>query len=292
MSIKIITDSASDIPNELAVKHDIEVIPLIVNLDDKEYLDGESIQPEEVYTAIKNGKRPSSTQVPPSDFEDIFDKYAIEGRECLYIAFSSKLSGTCQTGKMVAEKINEKYNKKLIHVYDTLCGAVGQGLVALKAAKLANEKAKLEEIIKTVKFYSSHMEHIFTIDDLNHLHKGGRLSQGEAFLGSLLKIKPILHVKQGEMIPFEKIRGKTKALRRIVEIMEERGTYVKNQIIGISHANDLKTALKLKEMIKEKLGHEKFMINIVGGVLGCHIGLGGVAVFFLNEDPSTELAKT
>ncbi|WP_350344350.1 DegV family protein [Proteinivorax tanatarense] len=286
MSVKIITDSASDIPEHIAIKHDIEVIPLIVNLDNKEYLDGETIQPKEVYQAIRSGKMPSSTQIPPKAFEKVFENYAKKDRECIYIAFSSKLSGTCQTGKMVAEKINEKYKKKLIYVHDTFCGAIGQGLIVKEAAKLAQNDIAINKILDVISFKSKHMEHIFTIDDLNHLHKGGRLSQGEAFLGSILKIKPILHVQKGEMIPFEKVRGKTKALKRIVEIMEERGSQIKDQTIGISHADDLKTALRLKEMIKEKFGCEKFLVNIVGGVLSCHIGLGGVAVFFLNEKPS------
>src|SRR5699024_186709 len=133
-------------------------------------------------------------------------------------------------------------------------------------------------------YHAKHMEHIFTVDDLEYLYRGGRVSRTAAFVGTLLKIKPILHVDDGKLVPLEKIRGSKKVLSRMLDIMEERGTDFKNQTIGISHGDDPETAQKLAEMIKEKFDVQKVLIEMVGAVIGAHSGPGTLAVFFLNDE--------
>lgn len=281
MTVQILTDSACDLPHELIEGHGIEVIPLLVELDGKEHVDGRDIGPQQVYDAIRAGKVPRTNQTPASIFHKIFTKFSSLGKSCLYIAFSSKLSGTCQTGMMVAQEMNDHYHAD-IQVVDTLCGSMGQGLVVLEAAKMAQQGMETEQIVQGVLQFSQHMEHIFTVDDLEYLHRGGRVGRTSAFVGSLLNIKPLLHVREGQMIPLEKVRGKNKAIKRILEIMEDRCTKVCHTI-GISHADDIASALKLKKLIEERFGYKDIIVNMVGSVLGCHIGLGGVAVFFLNK---------
>jgi DegV family protein with EDD domain len=282
MTVKIITDSACDLPDNLIEENDIEVIPLLVQLDGKELVDGKDICPEQVYAAIREGKTPRTSQTPAQIFIQVFQKFIDLGRQCIYIAFSSKLSGTCQTGMMVAQDLNEQNSEPCIEVVDTLCGSMGQGLLVLEAAKLAKDGKPVPEIADRIKRQAPHMEHIFTVDDLDYLYRGGRVSRTSAFVGSLLKIKPLLHVKEGLMVPFQKVRGKNKAIMRLVEIMGEKCSKL-GQTIGISHADDPEAAMLLKNLIEKTFGFKDIVVNVVGSVLGCHIGLGGVAVFFLNN---------
>src|SRR5699024_233536 len=146
----------------------------------------------------------------------------------------------------------------------------------------ANHKST-DELVQSAADYAKHMEHIFTVDDLEYLYRGGGVSKTAAFVGSLLKIKPILHVEDGKLIPIEKIRGSKKVLGRMLSIMEERGTDFENQTIGISHGDDLDTAEKLAEMINEKFAPKKIIIEMVGSVIGAHSGPGTIALFFLNH---------
>lgn len=282
MTVKIITDSACDLPKALIKEYDIEVIPLLVLLDGKELVDGQDITPEQVYAAIRAGKVPRTNQTPGKTFQQVFQKYLQLGQECVYIAFSSKLSGTCQTGMMVAQELNKHSEKGSVEVVDTLCGSMGQGLLVLEAAKMAKAGMTVPEIIEKVKGEAPHMEHLFTVDDLNYLYRGGRVSRTSAFVGSLLKIKPLLHVENGMMIPFQKVRSKQKAIKRLVEVMAEKCSGI-SQIIGISHADDPEAAMTLKGIIEKTFGYKDIIVNVVGSVLGCHIGVGGVAVFFLNK---------
>ena len=286
MTVQILSDSGCDLPQDLIRANEIEVIPLLVQLDGKELIDGEDISPAQVYEAIREGKVPRTAQTPVEVFKRVFQKFVDLGKSCIYFAFSSKMSGTCQTGMMVAQHLNE-HNGADIEVVDTQCGSMGQGLLVLEAAKMAKAGNTKDQIVARIKQICGHMEHVFTVDDLEYLYRGGRVSRTSAFVGSLLKIKPVLHVKNGRMIPFEKVRGKNKAIKRLVQIMGERCHPTLKQTIAISHADDIEAAHKLKQLIEEAFGHKDVIINVVGSVLGCHIGLGGVAVFFLNNSVQT-----
>ncbi|HLQ97933.1 MAG TPA: DegV family protein, partial [Candidatus Dormibacteraeota bacterium] len=201
----------------------------------------------------------------------------------IYLAFSSELSGTYQTAKMVEQEIKEETPDAPIHIIDTKCASIGYGLVVRRAAEHDKSGATVEEVLDLATYHAKHMEHIFTVDDLEYLYRGGRVSKTAAFVGSLLKIKPILHVEDGKLIPIEKIRGSKKVLGRMLSIMEERGTDFENQTIGISHGDDLDTAEKLAEMINEKFAPKKIIIEMVGSVIGAHSGPGTIALFFLNH---------
>ncbi|HHY13457.1 MAG TPA: DegV family protein [Thermoanaerobacterales bacterium] len=284
MNIKIISDSACDLPEEVAKKYDIDIIPFHVLLDDIDYLDGETIKSKELYEKMREGKMPKTSQVTPKQFIDVFTKNVKKEKKCLYIGFSSKMSGACQTGYLAAQHVKDTYPDSVIEVVDSEGGALAQGLSVYTAARMAQEGSSFSEIIEEVSIRAGHTEHIFSVDDLEYLFRGGRVNRVSSFVGGILNIKPILHVKEGRMIPTEKIRGKTKAIKRIVEIMEERGENLRNQTVAISHADDIESAMRLKKLINDRFGTEKFLINSVGCVLGSHIGIGGVAAFFLNKD--------
>src|SRR5690625_1612921 len=283
MNVKILADSASDLTDTYYEQYDIDRASLTVHLHGKDYKDGVDITPKTVYDAMKEGADTKTSQVSPQTFQTIFTSYMEKEQPLVYLAFSSALSGTYQTAKMVEQKIKEEHPEAPIHVIDLKCASLGYGLAVLRAAKLAQEGATSEEIMEMAVYHAEHMEHIFTVDDLEYLYRGGRVSKTAAFVGSLLKIKPILHVEDGKLIPIEKIRGSKKVLGRMLTIMEERGTDFENQTIGISHGDDLDTAEKLAEMINEKFAPKKIIIEMVGSVIGAHSGPGTIALFFLNH---------
>ena len=283
MTVKILADSACDLTEEYYNEYDIEMVSLTVHLNEKEYKDGVEISPKTVYDAMRDGAAPTTSQVSPQTFKTIFTSYAEANQPLVYLAFSSELSGTFQTAKMIEQEVKETYPDAILHVIDTKCASIGYGLVILRAARLAKEGAGVKEIIEIAQYHAKHMEHIFTVDDLEYLYRGGRVSKTAAFVGTLLKIKPILHVEDGKLIPLEKIRGSKKVFNRMLDIMEERGTDFKNQTIGISHGDDLERANQLAEMIEKRFGAKTEVIEMVGSVIGAHSGPGTIALFFLND---------
>lgn len=283
MDIRILADSACDLTADYYNKYDIAFIPLTVRLDDKDYEDVKTIDPKTVYHAMRDGKTPKTSQASAQRFKSIFTSHAEANQPLVYLAFSSQLSGTYQAAKMMEQEVKESYPDAPIHVIDTKCASLGYGLVVLHAAKLAKQGAALQRIIESSKSCALHMEHIFTVDNLEYLYRGGRVSRTAAFVGSLLKIKPILHVEDGKLIPLEKIRGSKKLFHRMLEIMEERGDDLSNQTIAISHGDDFERAEQLASMIKEKFHVKDVIIEMVGSVIGAHSGPGTIALFFLNN---------
>lgn len=283
MNVKILADSSSDLSKKHYNEYNMEMVSLTVHLNEKEFEDGKTIDPKAIYDAMREGKTPTTSQVSPQTFKSIFTMYAESNQPLIYLAFSSGLSGTFQTAKMIENEVKEDYPEASIYVIDTKCASIGYGLVVLHAAKLAQKGATVEEIIKSATFQAEHMEHIFTVDNLEYLYRGGRVSKTAAFVGTLLKIKPILHVEGGKLIPLEKMRGSKKLFQRMLTIMEERGADFENQTIGISHGDDLERAEQLAAMIKEKFGVKEVLIEMVGAVIGAHAGPGTIALFFLNK---------
>ncbi|NWK69453.1 DegV family protein [Bacillus paramycoides] len=284
MGVKIITDSAADLPEELLQAYDIDLIPLrVYDEAETEYLDGVTLKSVTLLQKMREGAAYRTSLPSLETFQEKFVSYAKEGNPCIYLAFSSELSGTYQSSVVIKEEVKETYADLDLEIIDTKCASLGQGLVVLEAAKMAKEGASKEEILNRVAFLMEHMEHIFTVADLQYLVRGGRLSKVAGFIGGLLNIKPILNVEEGKLVPLEKVRGKKKVLSRIVDIMEERGKDLKGQTIGITHGDDLETAESLKALITERFGCEVFIVNTIGAAIGAHTGPGVITLFFLNE---------
>lgn len=283
MSTKLFADSACDLPLAFFKEHGVELISLQVHIDDQEFKDLVTIQPETVYNEIRAGKMPKTSQATPQFFKDLFTNLAESGDSGIYIALSSELSGTYQTAVMMCEQVKEKHPSLDLTIIDSRCVSVGYGLIVMAAADLLEKRESKDAIVEHVQDQCKHMEHLFTVEDLDFLAKGGRLSRSSAFFGGLLNIKPLLHVEDGKLVPLEKIRGKKKLLKRMLDLMEERGVDLENQTIGISHGDDEATALEMKQMIEERFGTKKFYINLIGSVVASHAGPGTLAVFFLNK---------
>ncbi len=286
MTIKIITDSACSLPKKIVEDLDITVVPLTLRLGEESFVDdGEDIDPETMMNEMKEGKVYKTSQVSPAAFEEVFEQYINTFDTVIYIAFSSEISGTYQAGVIAKNQLLEKYEgiKTFdLEVIDTKCVALGSGLLVKWAAEMVKKGKDKEQIIEGVEYLSRNMEHIFTVDDLNYLYRGGRVSYTAAFVGGLLNIKPILNVEEGKLIPVEKIRSRKKAMRRIVEIVKERGVNLDKQLIGINHGNDLEGAQMLKEMLMEEVEATDFLIATLPAVIAAHTGPGTLSVFFLS----------
>ena len=283
MTIHILADSACDIPKSYFDENGLTYMPLNVHLDGKDYRDGISIESKAIYDAMRNGAAPKTSQVSPEFFLETFTELARNNQQAIYIAFSSELSGTYQTAVMIRKQVLEEYPNFDLTIIDSKCASLGYGLVVKSAAKLAQSGASKEIIINNIQFNCQHMEHLFTVENLEYLARGGRISKTSAFFGGLLNIRPLLHVDAGKLVPLEKLHGKKKLVKRTLELMKERGVQLDKQTIGISHGDDLKSALEWKEAISKEFGTTSFDIELVGSVVGAHSGPGTIAIFFLNK---------
>ncbi|KGR80567.1 DegV family protein [Ureibacillus manganicus] len=279
--MKIFADSACDLPKEFLEENNVELFTLRVHLNDAEYQD---IDPKEVYDAMRQGAVPKTSQVSPEEFLVAFEQLAKNNEEGIYIAFSSNLSGTYNTAVMIATQLKEQYPNFNLKIVDTKCASLGYGLVVKEAVALRNSGLSLDELTSRTETIASHMTQLFTVEKLDYLAAGGRISKSSAFIGGLLSIKPILHVEDGKLIPLEKIRGRKKAIQRIIDIMVERGGDFSNKTVGISHGDDLEFAEEVKSLISVKLNPKSFDITLIGAVIGAHAGPGTIAIFFTDKD--------
>lgn len=282
MTVKIITDSCCDLPPELAAELGLEVLSLLVINEEREYRDQLDITPKDVYDGMREGKIYKTAQVPPHVFEESFERIAREGQSAIYLGFSSELSATFQSARMAKNSVLEKYPELDVELIDTKAASGGFGMIVYETAKKANEGASMEKVLETANFYIENIDHIFTVDDIEYLYRGGRVSKTSAVLGGMLNIKPVLEVKEGKLGPVDKVRGRQKALRRILELMEERSVDkdLSNRKVFIYHGDDPEAAERMREMIAEKFGVNDFYISFVGSVIGAHTGPGTISVFY------------
>lgn len=285
MALKIVTDSASDIPKWVIDKYGLHVIPTPVVIDEKDYFDGETIFPEEFYEILRSGKDIKTYHINAQMFYDNFLPYAKNGDEVIYICFSTGIAGTYNAANIAKTELLEEYPDFDLTIIDSKCASMGFGLATYYALKMLEKGASKEEIIDAINWNCEHMEMIFTVKTLEYLLKGGRLSRTSAIAGSLLDIKPIIQVNDiGALEPIEKVRGRQKSLKRLVEIIGERGKDLTSQTIGIVHGDDAETMETVKEMIKNAYGCTEFMDNYVGCAIGAHTGPGIIGIIFLNEE--------
>ena len=286
MTIKLLADSACDLPLSFFDENDATLIPLRVEIDSKEYDDLTSIHPEQLYAEVKEGKMPKTSQASPQVLQTVFRGLAERNETGIYIAFSSQLSGTYQTAMMVHDQVKEDFPELDLTIIDSKCASLGYGLVVMETAKLIKNNTSKDDILNDIHFRCQHMEHLFTVEDLEFLARGGRVSKASAFIGGLLNIKPLLHVEDGKLVPIEKIRGRKKLFKRMVDLMSERGKNFEKQTIGISHGDDEEAALQLKEMIQAVLPVREVVISLIGAAVGSHSGPGTIALFFYNDTKS------
>ncbi|MFF5994877.1 DegV family protein [Lysinibacillus sp. KU-BSD001] len=278
--MKIFTDSGCDLPKSFYEEQNVTLFPLRVHLNGQEYDDVYGIEPAEIYKAIAAGAQPKTSQVSPEVFYEAFEQIAQNNEEAIYIAFSSQLSGTCQTAMMIRNELLETYPNLKLAIIDTKCASLGHGFVVTEAVRLRDAEKSFDEIVTSISTYTHSIEHLFTVADLDYLAKGGRVSKTSAFVGGLLSIKPILNVEDGKLIPLEKVRGHKKAINRMIDLMVERGGDFSNKVVGLSHSNDEQLLADVKRVIEERLQPKSIEVTTIGAVIGSHVGLGTIAIFF------------
>ena len=230
---------------------------------------------------------PTTAQVNPEDARALIEPYLKAGKDVLHIAFSSGLSGSYNSARIAGEELQEEYPDRKIVVIDSLAASLGQGLLVYLAQKKKEEGKTMDEVAQWVMEHRLNMVHTFTVDDLNHLYRGGRVSKTTAVVGGVLNIKPVLHVDdEGKLIPVGKVRGRKKSLLALVDMMEEKLGSYKNSCdtIFISHGDCEQDAQFVVDKIKEKYPIQTVLMNHVGATIGAHSGPGTVALFFVGEN--------
>ena len=280
---RIIVDSTCDIPGELISQYGIEVLPLHVLVDDQEYLDGVTITTGEVYELMRKGYMPKTAQVSMADTYDRLSALCAKGEDLLCLAFSSKMSGTCGVIWQVMEELKEEYPDRFLCTLDSKGGSFATGLIALEAAKAAQSGMPFDALVERCQFLIAHVEHVFVITDLLWMIRGGRISKTLGYTANLLGIKPVLDVDDGEMEVIQKVRGRKQSMVRVADIVAQRAQGCPKQTIGITHADDLQAAEEMRELLRQRLPDFQYLITEIGAVLGVHLGIGGVGVFFFNQ---------
>ncbi|MDO9629723.1 MAG: DegV family protein [Acholeplasmataceae bacterium] len=282
-----VTDSCSDLTNEFVKAMDLKIVPLSVEIEGKSYFhypDERELKIKDFYQMLRDKKIAKTSLVNVGTFLDFFEPYAKSGEEIIYIAFSSALSGTYQSSVVAVEELKEKYPDSNIHLVDTLAASMGQGLLIWYADQMRKKGSSILEIKDWLNSNKLNLCHLFTVDDLGTLKRGGRLSDTQAFLGTLLKVKPILHVSnEGKLVPLKKARGREFSLESMVELMKDKITSPEKQTIFISHGDCLEEAKKVGKLIQEKYKVKDIFYNTIGPVIGAHSGPGTIAVFFMGN---------
>ena len=283
----IITDSCCDLTPTLADNSELTVIPLHLTIDGKEYrnmLDGSDIDSKTFYGKLRAGITATTSAVNPDVFNSVFEDALKEGKNILYLAFSSGLSSTYHASTIAAEELMQRYPDSKIYCVDTLAASLGQGLLVYLAAQKKKNGATIEEVRDFVEQNKLHLCHWFTVDDLNHLKRGGRVSATTALLGTMLNIKPILHVDdEGHLINVGKVRGRKASIESMLIHMKESAINPSEQTVFISHGDCEEDALALKEMVEKEFSPKQIEITTVGPVIGAHSGPGTLALFFLGD---------
>jgi len=278
--MKLIVDSCTDIPFKDIEKMNAYPIALKVNVDGTEFLDQLEISSKEVSEAVSKGVRPLTSQVNPDRFAEVFREVLKEDTEIIYLGFSSGLSGTYQSSVIARDMVLEEFPDADITVIDSLSASYGYGLLTERAAKYINDGLSKDVVIKNIEQDKKTIRHLFTVNDLDYLAKGGRLSKGQAFLGSLLNIKPLLHVEDGKLVPIEKYRGMKRIYKRMTELMNEEGAEVE---AVITHSDAMDLALDLKKQILKDTKVTDVRIFDIGPTILSHTGNGTVALFYFKR---------
>jgi DegV family protein with EDD domain len=284
----ITTDTTADLPESYIKEHEIGIMSLTYTIEGVTYDREHPLDVKDFYTKMRAGSLPTTSQVNPESAKKVFSDIANENKsDILHIAFSSGLSGSYNSSRMAAEELAEEGFPYRIIVVDSLCASLGEGLIVHKAAMMRENDATLEETVKWLEDNKLHVVHTFTVDDLNHLYRGGRVSKTAAVVGTIVNIKPILHVdNDGHLIPVAKSRGRKKSLNSLVDTMEAQiGSFrEQNDIVFISHGDSLEDAQYVADLIKERFGIESFLIDYIGPTVGAHAGPGTIALFYMGEN--------
>ncbi len=285
---QIVTDATSDLPLELVGKLDVHVIPMHCAIDGDDYLitaDNRNLSSHDFYDMLRAGRVSSTTQVNGETFKAEVRPFLKDGLDVLYICFSSGLSSTYASIRIAIEDLAEEFPERKLRIVDSLSATGGEGLLVYHAVKRMEDGMGLDELAQWIEDNKLHFAHWFTVDDLKFIKRGGRVSATAALVGTVLSVKPIMHVdNEGKLIPVDKVRGRRKSLEELVAHMEKSAIRPADQTVFISHGDTPEDAASIDKLVRERLGVKNAFIGPVGPVVGSHGGPGIICLFFLAEE--------
>ncbi len=280
----IFSDSTADLPIEYIEEHEIVNIPLYYNMGGVLYGGDIDLSVKDFYDRMRGGEMPTTTASNPAYILSKYREYIAKGYDILHISFSSALSGSCNNAFVTARELSDSNPEAKVIVIDSLSASLGEGLMVYKAVELKEKGKTIDEVVQYIEDNKLHFCHQFTVEDLNHLYRGGRVSKATAVLGTMISIKPILHVDdEGRLVPIGKVRGRKKSLVTLVDNMEKAMNGYDNDVVMISHGDSIEDANYVASLIKERFGIENIIINPVSPTIGTHSGPGTIALFFMGE---------
>ena len=282
---KIITDSGCDLPQQLLSQLDVQTVPLIVNFKGEDREDTVDVGIKEMYAGLRSGEAATTSAINPDRWMEKMEGVLAQGMDVLTITFSSGLSTTYQSAVIAGNELKEKYPDRKIFVVDSLAASLGQGLLIWYACKKKEAGLSIEELAAWVEENRLHLCHWFTVDDLMYLKRGGRVSAATALVGTMLQIKPVLHVDdEGHLINVSKARGRKASIQALAQKAVELGGNYDNSTVFICHGDCIEDAEYLASLMKEKCGAKEVFIGYTGAVIGSHSGPGTLALFFLGKE--------
>ncbi|MFA9380188.1 MAG: DegV family protein [Acetanaerobacterium sp.] len=288
MSFEIVTDSSCNLTDELIERYGLHILSLMFRVDEKEYYSyekGKKTELKQFYTMMRNKAEITTTLIDINICTPIFEGLLKEGKDILYIGFSSAISGTYQAAAMVLEDLKAAYPQRKILSVDTLGASLGEGLLVYHAARLREQSQGIEQVYQWLLDNRLHLCHWFTVDDLFFLKRGGRVSASSAVLGTILGVKPIMHMdNEGRLILVGKVRGRQKSLDTLVDHMEQTAIEPQDQAVFITHGDCIEDAEYVAQQVRKRLHVKDIVINYVDPVIGAHSGPGTLALFFLGTE--------
>ena len=287
-SFVILTDSSADLDQSMVQRLDVQVLPLSFILNQttyRNYPDNREMAPQDFYGRLRQGEAATTAALNVAEYTEALEPLLQAGHDVLILAFSSGLSTTFNSSSIAVEELREKYPERKLYTVDTLCASLGQGLLVYLAAQERAKGKSIEEVRQWAEDHKLSICHQFTVDDLHFLKRGGRVSAATAVVGSMLQIKPVLHVdNEGHLINIAKARGRHASLKALVDKMEQTAVNPADQMVFISHGDCLEDAQAVAEMVKARFGVSQGYLNQIGPVIGAHSGPGTVALFYIGTE--------
>lgn len=284
--LRIVTDSASDLPKDYIEEHKLHVIPTPVVIDDTDYFDGATIHTEEFYNILDDIKRDVKTyHINPAMFTDAFMPYAQAKDTIIYLCFSTGIAGTYNAANIAKNNILEDYPDFDLTIIDSKCASIGFGLLVSKLVTMLEMGASKEELIEAADYFISHIKHIFTVQTLSYLIKGGRLTKFKGTIAETLDMKPVLTVDEnGALSVVKTVRGRKKSLRYLIEYAKENIFQPENQMAALCHGEDPESLAFVKAMVEDAFHPKSILISTVGCAIGAHTGRGIIGFCYFDAD--------
>ncbi len=285
--IVLVIDSGCDLPLEYIKQNNIVPLGLVCNFKGEAIEDdfGEDFTRKDFYDALRKGEMPTTSQINSQRYVEVFKKYVTQGKSIIYIAMSSALTGTINSANIARETILEEFLEADISIVDSKCASLGQGLLVYYAYEMLKQGNFKEDIVTWLEENKLKINHWFTVNDLNHLKRGGRISNSAAAVGTLLNIKPVLYIdNEGRLTSFSKCRGRKKAINTMAQKFKEKTDPNKEQVIAIGHGDCLEDALYLEALVRDHGNVKDAILNYVGTAIGSHTGPEMLALFFMAKE--------